>query len=247
MKNKFDKIIDWLVIAFIFLLPWQTRLILRPGKIGNGASEYLTISLYAIDLLALLIAALYLWSNGSIWQKLRTSRKAMCIVPIFLLFFAVNIAFSADRLLAAYVWLRLTVAMTLFLAVKEKVPWRKITLGFVFGLLLPSWLAIWQFLYQGTFANKWLGLAEHVASDPGTSVIEVYPIGQKPERWLRAYGSFDHPNILGGVMAAGLLLSLWMLSRAEKDGNDRFKPFYYLAVASFAGALFVSFSRAAWL
>ena len=58
------------------------------------------------------------------------------------------------------------------------------------------------------------------------------------DRWLRAYGSFPHPNILGIFLAVALvMLSL----RAE--------PSRLMRVAQFAGVvgLSLTFSRSAWL
>ena len=45
-----NKIIEWGVYLFIFLLPWQTRLILKEGDL-NGYWEYGTASVYGTEIL----------------------------------------------------------------------------------------------------------------------------------------------------------------------------------------------------
>ncbi len=107
---------------------------------------------------------------------------------------------------------------------------------FFIGLVPVALLAIIQFGLQTTWSTKWLGLAKHDPAELGQVVTETV----NGERWLRAYGSFDHPNILGGVMALALLLLLL---------NKRGKWCWLenVCTALFTGALFISFSRTAWL
>jgi O-antigen ligase len=64
-------------------------------------------------------------------------------------------------------------------------------------------------------------------------------------RWLRAYGSFPHPNILGGF----LCLALPIVAGAYlRQGWRKLQAWLLLlALALGALALFLSFSRAAWL
>jgi O-antigen ligase len=59
-------------------------------------------------------------------------------------------------------------------------------------------------------------------------------------RWLRSYGSFPHPNILGGFLALSLaVLAVHMDPRRRRLGMA--------AVAMGLAALLLTFSRAAWL
>lgn len=245
------KIIEYGLYLLLFILPWQTRWIFHEGKIGDGISEYLSYSLYASDLLA---AVLLLLAGVHFWQARKASGKAeFSLVNALLamaagIFFAFSIVEAPDRNLAVFVTLRLALAvaaMRLLLIFVEKA---SAAFWLAAGLVPAAWLGVWQFLAQDTVASKWLGLAKHVAAEPGTSVIELYPLGQLPERWLRAYGSFDHPNILGGAMAVGLILSLWLLAeRYYQKDKETLRSLLYVMIASLAAGLFVSFSRGAWL
>jgi len=81
---------------------------------------------------------------------------------------------------------------------KIKLYWSIVAAGAV-----QSILALQQFLTQSVFGNKWLGMAAQQAQDLGVSVIEA-----GGERFLRAYGSLPHPNILGGFLAVVLLVNI---------------------------------------
>jgi O-antigen ligase len=104
---------------------------------------------------------------------------------------------------------------------------------------------IYQFFTQSAPACKYLGLASHNPADLGESVVETIS-----GRWLRAYGGFDHPNILGGVLAISLILVAYLLAKKKiLNGSRQIWSSIFLFVFYFVGlyALFFSFSRAAWI
>lgn len=226
---------------------------------------YLEISLYAIDiLLVLLLASNILPALKSINFKsslaLLFQRREFILILFFVLWNIISIFWAVDKFLAIQhvFWLLLAVGLG-WLVYKAK-DINKIIFWFCVGLVLPAWLAIWQFVTQSTFANKWLGLAVHKASLGGTSVVETF-VNEYAFRWLRAYGSFDHPNILGIVMVVGIIMLALVWARggrgndAEKDLNSM-QAFhlrtnglliYCIAIVSFMAACFFSLSRSAWL
>jgi hypothetical protein len=188
------------------------------------------------------------------------------------LFIFVSIFFAPDTILAIYRYVLLLLGMGLFwLVVKIKFDNIKLAIAFFSGLVLPSILAIWQFLNQGAFAFKWLGLAAHLPSDLGDSVIETLGADGVPERWLRAYGSLDHPNIMGGLLAIGLLVLIYyfiniksnlsgvkqksfennqalthpVLARRESTPLERGLVFFYFLLVILFVALIFTFSRSA--
>lgn len=251
------------VYVFLFLLPWQTRLILRTNEVG-----YLEISLYAVDLLLVLfLVSNILPTLKSINFKssptILFQKREFALILFFVFWNVVSIFWASDKILAIQhvFWLLLVVGLG-WLVYKAK-DINKIFFCFCVGLIFPAWLAIWQFVTQITFANKWLGLAAHKAALGGTSVVETFVDGYA-FRWLRAYGSFDHPNILGMVMVVGIILLTAEMVRkgcgnnAEENSNPTrtvrlgadgplLTVAYYVAIVSFVAALFFSLSRSAWL
>ncbi len=79
---------------------------------------------------------------------------------------------------------------------------RFVLFGVFCGLFIQNIFAIIQFFMQYIPACKWFGLAEHMASAHGQSVIMYHG-----ERLLRAYGLSPHPNILGGMALMSLILA----------------------------------------
>lgn len=285
--SKLKYLIEYGLYLLAFLLPWQTRLIIRPGELGGGYSEYSTISLYGTDMLLFVLLVMFIFfkffrprrvrlgwkifrqvllSNFKItYYKLFTNYKLQiinyCIVGL-LFISLISVFFSTDKFLALYRFGVLLMGVGLFLLIKyAAVDWLKLILAFLGGVFIQTGLGSWQFFTQSTFSNKWLGLAWHEAGALGASVIETVGKDGIGERWLRAYGGLDHPNVLGGLLVVGILLVVIILLESNKARSKKparagrlearsrktlFLTSYFLLFTS-AAALFFTFSRSAWL
>lgn len=254
MKNIFkkfnlEKIIEYSWCFFVFLLPWQTRLFLRPGQLNGGYSEYLSISLYASDLVLIFILLVQgvreIQNNWQSAKEVKISRTWYVLAVLELIIF-ISIFGAQDKWLAVYHYILFLLGLGIFwLAQSGKFLTKNFYYSFFSAAFIQALLAIGQFIYQKTFAWKWLGLAAHDPATLGTAVVES--IGT---RYLRAYGAFDHPNILGAYLAVALLLFLiWQIQRAAEQQNmilwRRLIPHVFFITVFVA--LFFSFSRAAWL
>ena len=245
------KVIENGIYLLVFLLPWQTRWIFEAGKINGGVSEYLTSSLYGVDILliGLLVLALIYFRKNISTSKGFTSIYPFMEVKLLLIFLglgAVSIFWAENKNLAFYREVQIILALGFFYLVANFTKISKLAFSFVASLILPTLLGLWQFFAQTTFADKWLGLAGHEANLGGTSVVETFSNGIVDGRWLRAYGSFDHPNIFGGVIAVGLLVSLSLLLNWQKEKTIK-RIFLFFAIIIFSAGLFASLSRSAWL
>ena len=134
----------------------------------------------------------------------------------------ISIFFAEGKMIAVYKYTVFLFGIGLFwLIVSASYDKLKLIYCFLAGIFLQACLGSWQFLTQSSFACKWLGMAEHNAGDLGTSVIETISstdgIG---ERWLRAYGGLDHPNVIGGLLVVGILLIIGLAIR-HSDFNFR--------------------------
>lgn len=237
-KNKISQICLYL---WLLIWPWQTKLILRTSD-----SPYIEISLFLS--LIILIVPMIIWSHQIFVEDYWRFKKGMTkplwwigLISFELITFA-SIFWSQDIYLALYRYIILVFGILLFYIIKRTdfVKVKLIIRYFIAGLIAPSLLAIWQFFSQTAFANKYLGLAYHSSYVLGDSVVDTIC-----GRFLRAYGSFDHPNILGGMMAIGIILVLYSSLKTELKRNERI--FYTISLALFYIALLLSFSRAAWL
>src|SRR6266581_4658490 len=102
---------------------------------------------------------------------------------------------------------------------------RRLALGITaeLAVLVVFFLAASELM--AVFPHRWLRVG-----------VAVPVVGQ----WLRSYGSFPHPNILGGFLALSLaVLAVQMDPRRRRLGM--------VALAMGFAALLLAFSRAAWL
>jgi O-antigen ligase len=121
------------------------------------------------------------------------------------------------------------------------------------GLAINGLLAIAQAIHQNPIGLTWLAEPRMLRQSAGTAVVQVQgrPI-------LRAYGVLPHPNVLGGLLAAGLPLAGCLFARAAAYRGAlpavlRGRVFAAIDVAMLAGiglivaGIVLSFSRSAWL
>jgi len=245
-KKFLEESVNVGIYAFLFLLPWQTRSILKANDIG-----YLEVGVYAVDLLLIFCFLFHvipnLFRNLEMLKLVQHDKIKLFINIVFACFLSwnvISIFWSSDKILAMQhvFWLLLAVGLGWLVATYEN----KLRLLFwlVMGLMVSAWLGVWQFFAQYAFANKWLGLAYHNPQDSGTSYLEVFSDG-KMIHWLRSYGSFDHPNIFGFAMVLGIISTLWMFY--EKKNSKIVTAFLYLALVSLVTGLYASLSRGAFL
>ncbi len=283
MKVKIlEKMIEYGLYLLVFLLPVQTRWIIKAGSLNGGYWEYGTYSLYATDILLIIILLFFTLAQIFIYKfsifNFQFSIKSKIniiwlLVFVLLIISAVSVFFAPDKVLALFKLGWLILGMGLFwLMVSAEYDKLKLIYFMLAGIFLQAVLGIWQFLTQASFANKWLGMALHRAQDLGTSVVETVGADGVGERWLRAYGGLDHPNILGGVLVIGILLVVYLIIWRNKylpifnpslhsgqvfqfsifNKIQNFKSqiqsiiLWCFLIISFIGLLF-TFSRGAWL
>ena len=251
-----DLIIKYGTILFVFLIPWQARLILVEGNINGGYWEYGTQSLYATEVLffVLLVALL---AKGALAIKhnkpsfsFKRLKSPIGILAILIIWSGLSIIWSVNSSVALEHWIVLLEAGVIFLVLISRVvsfnglAWTIIASGFI-----QATIAITQSLLQVVPGSTIFGMAQQTADMLGTSVVET-----DSSRWLRAYGTFPHPNILGGWLVVSLL-SLIAVSRGlvqeVKGAKDKITKMRfairYLFFAVIVFGLLATFSRSAWL
>ncbi len=241
IMNKLAQIIEYLFYLFVFLLPWQTRWIWYYGKLGEGISQYLSFSLYATEILLFIILILtlyYRWKNPD--EEINfLNLKILNFYILIVLFFIVSIFslfFSQNSQVAFYYLVKFLEGFALLLfIINFKFSYKKLGWAIVFAGVFQSSLAIYQFLTQKIWASKWLGMAEQLSGNGGVSVVE-----SAGSRWLRAYGSLPHPNVLAGFLAVCLivLIVLIILSNKQKSGI-----LLWLFLPILLAGLFFTFSK----
>ncbi len=252
------KIIQYLLILFLFLLPWQTRFVYEPRFLNSGFWEYGSGSWYATEILLwiiIILSAIDLFRQKEFWQRVKAgqgNKRNVAIGILVIGYLILEIFHSLSPSVSFNFVFRLIGAACLCVMLMRTANPHPPSLspgerGNVSSLLFAFWLggvvqgllACWQFFTQSISHLPFSGIAPHTAQELGTFVIEV-----GDQRWLRAYGSFGSPNILGGFLAIIFLVGLIVYLKTPPS----WKRVGLIVSQLFVTAgLLLSFSRAAWI
>ncbi len=229
----------WLVI---FFLPWQAVLIYQTGWLGGAKWQYGTIAFYFLEpvfWLAVILTLLGRHRSGvpGFWA----GRPGLSWGLVGLAgWSALGVLTGGCDFLSWYWWYRLTAGLIFLVAVVD-LPFsrKKFFPALAAAGGLQGILAVWQFGFQKVLPAKLLGIAGQLPELLGTAVVAA-----ADQRWLRAYGGFNHPNILGGFLVIAFLAGLFCYL-----GRPAGWPKVFLAagLTATAAGFFLSFSRSAWL
>ncbi|HLV98036.1 MAG TPA: O-antigen ligase family protein [Ktedonobacterales bacterium] len=249
-------------IATILLLsywqPFQPDWFVKSWDIGKQYqlvtlfnSQFQGIMIYPIDISAAVMVAL--WGLGRIAASVtHQEREPLRFGPLYvtlpLIGLAALAALSATQailsILSLEIALRLLLVAALVVAVINlRPPMWAVVAPLALLLLFEGTLSLLQAQTQSTLLGylpfEWG--QNTVATQAEASIVQL-PNGT---RWLRAYGTFPHPNILGGFLCLAIPLVAGAYLRLPRRS-----AFSWLLLASLAAGLFglfLSFSRAAWL
>lgn len=230
-----EKFVEKILPLIIFLLPWQTRWIFSSQFIGGEISQYGQLSVYATEILILLVVFL----RGR-WQPIE-GMKWIKQAGYFLLgsaFISLSFSFFFSAGLAQI--FHIIFAFALFtLLCDVRTNFQYIIIAFLVGLILPAILGWWQVFSGSSPASSLFGLSFQDAQVAGTAVVETESV-----RKLRAYGSFPHPNIFGGYLAVGIVFLAW-LARMIKTKLQL--QITFIPVLILVYTIVITFSRSAWI
>lgn len=242
-----------LLPLLLFLLPWQTRWMYDPRFLNGSYWEYGSASWYVTEILLWIIIILFfadLIRSRNVshlfgkfhWQSCLPDRQAhrrnFFLTLAFFVFLCTEVLHSMDIGISFNYFFLLLEGLCLFIVITSIEKTRPLLLAFWAGGVIQALLGAYQFFTQNISANKWFGLALQTPFQPGSFMIE-----SGSERWLRAYGGFGSPNILGGYLAVIFILGLLMYL----DSRPWHKIFLTLGQVIILVGLIFSFSRSAYL
>ena len=222
---------------------WYYRLIIS----ADHARVYFTydsVLFFLSDGLAFLAVLAWLCTRLIDHRPVWIGGQRLVWLPLFALVILASFStvWSITPALSLYTAAHLWLMFGLFMSVRgEPESWRALGFGCVAALVLQSAIAGWEFLAQSTAFLAPLRLAwpgTLVPTTSGPSVVQL----TDGTRWLRAYGTLPHPNILGGFLLALMAGPLTIFLR---DGGRRWWALVLFGIATVA--LMLTFSRSAWL
>jgi O-antigen ligase len=256
--------------AFLLLLPLQARKVFPTDLTYYAGSftEYGTYFLYLSDVLLAVSILCFLASKTSAFALLK-DRSFGFRQPFFYRFLALLAWFfvsaSTSSFLPVSLFRCLKLAEMIFLCLfllrlfQDRAFLRTTLFMISFSGILQSLLAIYQFSYQySAFSSPLLHklTGEPLLSPTAPGIAKVYLDGEKI---LRAYGTFPHPNILGGFLLFTLFITLYLylchngivlssLNRLKvRFASPAAFVFWFGTFALQLIALLLSFSRSAWI
>lgn len=229
-----------MLLLALFLLPIQTRWIWHEALINGEVWEYGRFSLYGVDLI--ILVALVAWFIGRLFRP-----HAKKLSPLIWLTLAGiscvsfwSIYFALDSSLAIYSFGRLLEGVLLFFLVTQlRYAWTVPAWTVVWSGVMQSLLAFGEFLFQYIPQSKWFGVATQDPAFSGVSVVLT-----STARFLRGYGTFPHPNILGGFLVYATILAVALSITTDKQ---RMRSLAYAVLPLLSVGLLVSFSRQSFL
>ena len=240
------KIWRWLLVIYVFIIPWQTRWIYGPRLLNGGFWEYGSASMFGSEILLWAIIIIFFIDHlrrkttPHLFGKFHyeTHKKNLWLAIGMIFFLLLSVLHSISPAVSYDYVFHILEGMCLFIVLVGSGERVKLLYALWSGAVVQAMLGIFQFFSQEVVANKWLGLAAHKPAELGGFVVEF-----GNERWLRAYGSFGSPNILGGFLALAFVLGLvmYLFSRPAT------KIYLTFGQAIILSGLVMSFSRGAWV
>jgi O-antigen ligase len=224
----------------IVLIPFRLNLTLLKRPMLPLYWDYTDFQLYASD--AAMLVTLALWGLSLLVQRRSIRLGSPYIWPALAgltLSGLLSVVGSIDRSLSLYQAIRLGLLFLFYLFVCNEITspaWVIMPVGLQLALQVP--VAIAQFLEQHSLGLNALG---ELYLDPNQNGVSI--AWSESSRLLRSYGLADHPNILGGCVAFGLILLL----AVYLNGNDKTRLRCAAIFLPGIVALFLTFSRSAWV
>ncbi|MDD4289681.1 MAG: O-antigen ligase family protein [Patescibacteria group bacterium] len=241
IKEKINKIIEYLIYIFIFFVTLQTRYIFSYLTLDLEQFEYGKLSIYFTDIIFLVIFLLFIFFKIKEIKSFRLNGY-FYFTYIFFIICTISYFFAENIQIYFYSLFRIFECISmLYILQFIKIDWKKILYMFIFSMILHSILAYFQFFNQDIVANKYLGISSQIASSGGVSVLE-----NNYGRFLRVYGGFSHPNIFAGFLVLSIIFLIILF--LKNSFNDKFgKIFFWTNLLFLFQVLILTFSRSGFL
>lgn len=254
IKNfKPDKLFFYLLILF---LPTQLGKHLWPSwTLVNGLKiDYLSPTIFFTDIL--LILTIIFWF-ADIYKKNKVKNIKSCIINskfyILALFFFFLFSFfylnPPAHILKLFKFLELLLfGLYVSKEIKTMKQLNNVTILLSLGILFESSLSIFQFIKQSSIGGLFYWFGERTFNNGTPGIAQAILNGKLI---LRPYGTFSHPNILGGYFLVALFLlnicHCEEISPRNRRSNLFIKFTKIIIYILIFETIFLSFSRSVWM
>ncbi|MDP2648050.1 MAG: O-antigen ligase family protein [Candidatus Yanofskybacteria bacterium] len=232
------KIEEFFWYVFLFVLPWQTRIVIF--QTDWYFNEYKAGFLYATDILLAIL--LVFWLRRF---HVRISRPQWWLIAFFLIG-GLSIYQSSNVRLSSYQFLKLAEFLGLYFYIAnyawKRFELNKSLLAIITGGIFQSIIAIIQFIRQSSLGLAFTG--ESVFNNDYSGVAAF--ILESGDKIIRAYGTAPHPNVLAAYLLA-VIFGFYVFYYRTSPGHPKILLGAYSLLIF---GLLVTFSRtvlAVWL
>lgn len=203
-----------LLMTFLVVFPFQIKTLIftMPYFPTGNFNEFASFFVYLSDVL--LIFSFVAYGAAVFMGELKRSFHYGYVPFTFgllLLLFVFTISIFQSEFPALSLWqvFRFGELFLLYLLLVNSVLNRREVLRFfLYGILIQSFVALGQYLFQSSVGLRFLGEPIIGPDVPGVAKVDL-----EGGKLLRSYGTFMHPNVFGGVLAIALLWAYYLFRR----------------------------------
>lgn len=203
------------MFLFLICFPFQIRTLLYDPNLffGGAFNVYSVFFVHVGDVFLILSLIFYgvSYYRDDIESVSYGEKNTNILLMAMLLTLIGSVFFAESKILAFISVIRfMLLGVVYFMIVSEVVTRREIMLTIAIGVGFQSLMAIAQFGLQHSVGLRFLG--ESVIGE-GIKGVAKIDIGN--DKIVRAYGTFAHPNILGGFLVVGIWLLIDYIKRCK--------------------------------
>lgn len=243
MEKILPKVKIYLTYLLILLLPTQLGKHFWPdfSYLTNLRIDYLSPTLYITDIIIFSIFILSVFSG--VKNNLKSINKRQVFIFPALLFYLSVVSFLAISPALSFIKLAkifefIFLGLYFYKITKKEIKYQVIIRLLLLTATYESLIAIWQFITQSSIGGAFWLLGERSFNASTPFIAQAIIDGQI---YLRAYGTFSHPNVLGAYLVIVLSLATVFYQSADKP------KLFYLSFVLGMMAIFFTFSRNSWV
>lgn len=233
---------EFFLSLFIVSIPFSRRTLIYGSEFGNSHlfDPFSSVFLYVTDVFIVLTLFFF---GLSVYKGLldlrfidgRGQRIFWIFILTLFLFYLGSSVFATDVKLIFLSSIRLLLYLFIFyLLSNDYLSLEKIFRLLLFSMLFQSALALYQYFYQHSAGFAFLGEVSY-----GPNTLGIAKIDYHGEKFVRSYGTFLHPNVLGGFALFSAIFSYYFWKKSRKIK-------WVIMIVIFASTLILSFSRSAF-
>lgn len=217
IKRLFQEGDAILYLAFLWQLPfsWRWILVSNRGIDADRFNEYMDISVYVGEVLIILAFLMFIYNNkytikSILFNNIRLNELfhvKQIVILLLVLYLGLNIIKSIDPILSLVSTGHLLLALLfifltkILLVSRGTIFLKDIAKVLFFGLILQTFVSGYQFINMQSIGLYWLNESHLSVEFVNVAKAEIFDY-----KFLRAYGTFPHPNIL-----AAYSLFIWSI------------------------------------